>query len=124
MHIRRCLELSDRDIAGAVAGRDSCRALLERLAEISKPGDGAPKLLLLFARMATSACEWLDGGLRIDIVGDGDVCVVELMDELAGGLRERVLPAFSMNAPLAEFIAAVERVPHLIAPLTMRRRSA
>ena len=40
------------------------------------------------------------------------------MSELGGGLRERVLPGFGLNVPLAEFTRAVERVPHMIAPLS------
>ena len=123
-HLKRCLELREKDIVDAVASRALCRELLEHLAAISKPNDGAPKILLVFARMATTACDWIDGELRIEIMGDGDVSVVELMSELGGGLRERVLPSFGMSVPLAEFTRAVERVPHMIAPLTTKTKTA
>jgi hypothetical protein len=123
-HIKRCIQLSDHDVAQAVASREACKTLLDHLSRVSKPSDGAPKLLLVFARMATRACDWVDGDLRIEIVGDGDVCVAEVMSELGGGMRERVLPSFTMNAPLSEFLRAVERVPHMIAPLTTRVKTA
>lgn len=123
-HIKRCLELGERDIASAVESRDACKDLLDHLASISKPNDGAPKILLVFARMATTACEWIEGELRIEVVGDGEVSVVELMSELGGGLRERVLPSFGLNVPLIEFTRAVDRVPHMIAPLTTKTKTA
>jgi hypothetical protein len=116
-HIKRCLDVTDKDIAQAVETRESCKALLDQIAKVAAPNQGAPKLLLLLARMATTACDWVDGDLRIEMVGDGDVTVVETMSELGGGMKERVLPPFSMNVPLSEFVRAVERVPHMIAPL-------
>ena len=63
-HIKRCLELSDRDIASAVAERGTTKALLDQLAKVSRPGDGAPKLLLVFAKIASSEVDWIDGALR------------------------------------------------------------
>src|SRR5215831_11780369 len=119
-HIKRCLDITDKDIATAVETREGCKLLLDHIAEIAAPGQGAPKLLILLARMATTACDWIDGELRIEMVGDGDVTVVETMSELGGGMRERVLAPFSMAVPLAEFVRAVERVPHMIAPLQAR----
>jgi len=123
-HLKRCLELRERDIVAAVAQREACKELLDHLAKISKPNDGAPKILLIFARMATTACDWIDGELRIEIMGDGDVSVVEMMSELGGGLRERVMPSFGLNVPLVEFTRAVERVPHMIAPLVTKTKTA
>jgi hypothetical protein len=118
-HIKRCLDIGERDIAQALESREACKTLLDHVSQISKPNDGAPKLLLVFARMATTACDWVDGDLRVEIVGDGDVCVAEVMSELGGGMRERVLPSFPLNVPLAEFVRAVERVPHMIKPLSI-----
>lgn len=123
-HLTRCLQLREGDIVTAVADRALCKELLEHLAAISKPNDGAPKILLVFARMATTACDWIDGELRIEIMGDGDVSVIELMSELGGGMRERVLPSFGLAVPLAEFTRAVERVPHMISPLTTKTKTA
>ncbi len=118
-HIKRCLELSDRDIASAVAERGTTKALLDQLAKVSRPGDGAPKLLLVFAKIASSEVDWIDGSLRIEMVGDADVTVVEVLSELGLGMHERVFPSFKMGVPLDEFARAVERVPHMVAPLVI-----
>jgi hypothetical protein len=119
-HIKRCLDIAEKDIVTAVETREACKLLLDHVSKIAAPNQGAPKLLLVLARMATTACDWVDGELRIEMVGDGEVTVVELMSELGGGMRERVLPSFSLNVPLAEFTRAVERVPHMIEPLTTK----
>jgi hypothetical protein len=121
--INRCFELTDAIVAEATLSRGGTKALLDRLAKIAKPNEGAPKILLVFARMATGACEWLDGDLRVEMVGDGDLSVVDVMTELGGGLRERALPSFVVNVPVVEFARAVERVPRMIAPLNVRSKS-
>src|ERR1700722_19383541 len=96
-HITRCISVTDNDLEEAVRSRVSAKALLEHMAKIAKPNDGAPKILLVLARMASTACDWLDGELRVELVGDGELCVVESMTELGGGLRERALPSFPVN---------------------------
>src|ERR1700729_1563272 len=118
-HIKRCLELSDRDVASAIADRRMAKALLDQLAKVSRPGDGAPKLLLVFAKMAAAEVDWIDGGLRGEMVGEAGVTVVEVLSELGLGMRERVFASFKMGVPLEEFARAVERVPHMIAPLAI-----
>jgi hypothetical protein len=123
-HIKRCLELSDRDIASAIVDRRLTKALLDHLAKVSQPSDGAPKLLIVFAKMAAQEVEWVDGALRVEMVGDGSVTVVELLCELGLGMHERVVPAFKMNVPLEEFARAVERVPRMIEPLVLASSSA
>lgn len=123
-HITRCLDLGEADIAKAVTSREGTRVLLDHLSRIGKPSSGAPKLLLLLARLATTACDWLDGDLRIEIVGDEQVSVVEVMTELGGGTRERVFAAFVMQVPLSEFVRAIERVPHMITPLGVKVQTA
>jgi hypothetical protein len=118
-HIKRCLELSQRDITSALEDRRTAKALLDQLAKVSKPGDGAPKLLLLFAKLAGPDVDWIDGGLRVEMIGDADTTVVEVLTELGLGMHERVFPSFKMSVPLEEFARAVERVPHMVAPLTL-----
>jgi hypothetical protein len=122
-HIKRCLDLGQDDVAAAVESRERTRELLQHLAKVAEPGTGAAKSLLVFARMATTACGWLDGDLRVDIVGDADVCAVEVLEELGMGMRERVFPPLAFAAPLDEFVRAVERVPHMIAPLTVKSKT-
>ncbi len=122
-HIKRCLELSDRDITSAIADRRLAKALLDQLAKVSKPSDGAPKLLLMFAKIAAQQVDWIDGALRVELVGDGDSTTVEVLTELGLGMHERVFPSFKMSVPLEEFARAVERVPHMIEPLSIATSS-
>ena len=122
-HISRCLDVQESDLSTAVASRASTRALLAHLSEICAPNTGAAKVLLVISRIATTACGWIDGDLRVDVAADGDRTLIEVSTELGGGLRERVLPPMSFRAPLVEFIRAIERVPHAIAPLAIRGRS-
>jgi hypothetical protein len=122
-HIKRCISLTDADVEQAAVSRDAARALLNHMAEVARPNEGAPKILLIFARMATTACDWLDGDLRVELVGDGEISVIESLTELGGGLRERALPSFAVGVPLAEFVRAVERVPRLIEPLHVKTRT-
>ena len=95
-HIKRCLELSDRDVASAIADRRMAKALLDQLAKVSRPGDGAPKLLLVFAKMAAAEVDWIDGALRVEMVGEAGVTVVEVLSELGLGMRERVFASFNI----------------------------
>jgi hypothetical protein len=116
-HIARCMDLREEDIAQAIRTRDSTRHLLARLAEVSAPDTGAAKVMLVFARMATTACDWLDGGLRVTLEPREDDTRVELSIDMGGGMFERALPPVVLRVPLAEFTRAIERVPKLITPL-------
>jgi hypothetical protein len=118
--IARCLDLQEHDIAAAVSTREGTKSLLDRLAEVSAPDSGVAKVLLVYARMATTACDWADGDLCVDLAGKGTVTTVEAFTELGGGLRERLFAPISFRAPLGEFSRAIQRVPHMIAPLAVR----
>src|SRR5260370_23207127 len=122
--IARGFDLQSEHIAEAIGARERARALVEGLAQVSAPDTGMAKALLGYARMATTACDWLDGGLWIDLTTDADVTVIEAYTELGGGLRERLFAPVRFKAPLSEFVRAIERVPHMIAPLTMRSSTA
>ena len=122
--IARCLDLRDEDVAAAVQSRAGTKALLERLAAVSARDTGVAKVLLVFARMATTACAWLDGDLRVDLTSRRDATSVEASTELGGGLLEREIPPMTFRAPIEEFGRAIDRVPRMIAPLTVRTRTA
>lgn len=122
-HIARCLDLQERDLIEAVESRATTKALLSHLSGICAPNTGAAKVLLVFSRMATTACGWIDGDLCIDLSADADQTVIEASTELGGGLRERILAPMSFRAPIEEFVRAIDRVPHAIAPLAIRSRS-
>ncbi len=117
-HLARCLDLSETDFERAIDSREMCQKLVVQIGKISRPETGSPKLLLLFARMAARGCDWLDGALRIDLVGDAQVTVVEVLED-AGGVRERIFPPVALQVPLGEFSRAVQRVPHMIEPLEL-----
>jgi len=117
-HVARCLDLSESDFERAIDSREMCQKLVVQIGKISRPETGGPKLLLLFARMAARGCDWLDGALRIDLVGDEQVTVVEVLED-AGGVRERIFPPVALQVPLQEFSRAVQRVPHMIEPLEL-----
>lgn len=116
-HIKKCFDLSDGDVARAVESREETRELLTHLAQVAVPNSGAAKVLLVFARMATTACEWLDGDLRVEIVAQKDGCSLSVVDDLGVGMAERVFPPFVLPVPVDEFLRAVERVPDRIRPL-------
>jgi hypothetical protein len=118
--ITRCLELQETHIADAVGERHSTRALLERLAVVSVPNSGVAKALLVYARLGTTACDWIDGDLAVDLVEDDGGTRIETSTELGGGMGERLFKPMRFDAPLAEFARAIARVPHMIAPLTIR----
>jgi hypothetical protein len=120
-HVVRCLDLKRRDVEEAFQSREACRALLTQFTAIARPHTGAPLLLHLFTRLARGDCEWLDGTLRVELTGDADVTVVELLTELGAGLRERVFSPVALRVPLAEFVEATVRRPQLILPLVAKR---
>src|ERR1700722_20810714 len=88
-HLARCLDLQEDDVARAIRSGASTRELLAHLAAISSPDTGVAKVMLVFARMATTACEWLEGGLRVGMTAEGNGTRVELTTDLGGGLLGR-----------------------------------
>jgi hypothetical protein len=128
------LSLRDEHIEEAIESRTTTRALLLRLAEVSSPDTGIAKVLLVYARMATTACDWIDGDLCVELVeessesegGDrgGRVTAIHTFTELGGGLRERLFPPMTFRAPLGEFSRSIARVPHMIAPLAVQSTAA
>ena len=122
--IKRVIDVTDDEIAEAVEDREATRALLAHLAKVSQPRSGCSKVLLVFGRMATAACEWLDGGLRVEVVEDGSDSVVESYLDLGGNMRERLFPPMRFKAPYREFTDALERAGHLIAPLAVVAQSS
>jgi len=114
----RCIHLEKAQIVRASESSGDCRALLAHVAKIAKPHDGAPLLLLLFARLATVACDWLDGDLVIEMEAIPPLTTrVTISTELGPELREKVFPSFDVGAPLDEFTRAVRRIPQMVEPL-------
>ena len=126
------LSLRDEHIEEAIESRSGTKALLQRLAEVSAPGAGIAKVLLVYARMATTACDWIDGDLCVELVeesepqegGSDRATSIHTFTELGGGLRERLFPPMIFRVPLAEFTRSIARVPHMIAPLAVQSTAA
>jgi hypothetical protein len=123
--IKSCLEVTDADIADALAParsliepgpRERSLALVSHMAAIATPGRGAPKILLLLAHIATR--DWLDGELVVKLIGDTEVSVIEVFVD-DGLSRVRLLGPLRIDAPLGEFGAGLATHAHLILPLVV-----
>ena len=117
-HITSCLALRDEDISQACRSRAESRALLEQLASVAKPNQGAAKILSVIAAVASA--DWLEGDMRVEVGGDADESVIDVLSELAGGCSERVWPALSVRVGLAEFQRAVRVQPKFVLPLKLK----
>jgi hypothetical protein len=123
MELSRCIDLTRAHIEAGVQTREDCGALLDHLAYIAEPKTGAPTMLLVFARMATTACVWLDGDLRIELRQDRDSVWIDVLTELGDGKGERVFPVLCVHVPLDEFRGAVQRIPDMVKPLSVLKNT-
>ncbi len=122
-HLTSCLDVTDLTIAEVLAAakswsaptpRQKTLALLRRMAEVARPGRGAPKMLVVLAHMAHR--DWLDGELRVRLIGDPEVSVLELLVD-DGLSTARILGPLRIDVPFAEFRRALELHPDLVLPL-------
>ena len=121
--LRHCTELRDVHIIEAVKSSDAMEALLARFAEIAGPGKGGPVILAALARLATTACDWIDGELRIDLSGDAAQTKIAVSSSLGAGFREKCFADTILRVPLEEFSRLLARSPKLIEPLQIAERS-
>src|SRR5688572_28594806 len=122
-HLERCGDLSEEDIVLAASSRAECAALLARMSEISAPATGAAASLSVFAVLASSACDWLDGDLVVELYEEEEITIARVMTELGDGMRERVFPPIKLKAPLAEWNVAIERNPDIVGSLSVQKVS-
>src|SRR4029078_5457466 len=85
-----------------------------------RPGEGAAMILVALSRIATTACDWLEGGLRGGVNEGFDATGIEGSEELGGGVRELLFPRLLVGVPFDELVRAVKLAPQLIAPLNYR----
>jgi hypothetical protein len=121
--IHRCADITEAHVIQAARSREQMRELLMHAAKISRPGEGAAKVMLALARMAMSSSDWVEGDLRADLRANGDRIDVDVKS-VSGGVIERVFPTFTLDAPLEELMRAVQMVPNMIDPLFMHAPSA
>jgi hypothetical protein len=96
---------------------DEMTSLLRSIADAARPGEGCTKSLAGVVRVLRR-CPWLDGELRMELAASGAMTTVHLFSE-QGGVRERALPAVTMDVPLDEIEEALHHAPDLFAPLRM-----
>lgn len=123
-HLARCADLTGLEIDAAARSQEVCAALLERLAEVSRPESGAASLLALFAQLGSPACTWLEGELAVELFEEDDGIRVRVLTDLGNGMRERILPPVLLRAPLAEILSAAEEVPERLGDLRLERVSS
>jgi hypothetical protein len=105
----------------AVRSQGYCAEMLERLAA---EGD-ITTLLALFAQIGSPSCLWLEGDLAVELFEEDVRSVrVRVLEEVGGGMRERVLPAITLQVPLSEVLAEVYETPELLGDLRIERVSS
>src|SRR5205085_6655099 len=103
--IEHCRQITDDHLNEAIESREDTRALFEHAAKIAKPRAAGSRILLIFAKMASPDCDWLEGALRVELTGDGDTTTIESLVDIGAGLKERVFPKTRVEVPLDEFLA-------------------
>lgn len=87
--------------------------LLERMARVSKPNAGAPRILMVLARLAEA--DWIDGNLEVTLRDFGVATEVDVRVD-NGRLRVR-WRTFSLAAPLSELSEWLKKNPAAVRPL-------
>jgi hypothetical protein len=118
--LNQCTELRDAHIVAAVGSSEMMTELLARFARIAAPGKGAPIVLAAFARLGTTACDWIDGELRIEISGDQTQTKIAASTTIGAGFREKLFADTILKVPLEEFSRGIARAPRLIEPLHVK----
>jgi hypothetical protein len=113
--LESCSDLTSELAAQAASSSDGFRTLLKRVAEIARPGQGAPKLLIAVAHLVGQ--DWIEGELRVELSGDERSTTIIVICEFGEGIRERLVPATRLQVPIDEFERALELSPKLILPL-------
>ncbi len=127
--IATCKAVTDDHIRDALSAaksfsepspREKSLALLGRMVAIAKPRTGAPRMLVLLARMAKR--DWIEGDLIVRLIGDTELSVLELFAD-DGVSRERIAGPLRIDVPLAEFADAVVTSPAQFVPLQASERT-
>lgn len=117
----RCIDLTPAQIGRALASSTAMGALLRHLARIARAGEGAPKILVPIARMASNECDWIEGGLTAEITYAAGKTVILVAVELGLDMRELLFPRLSLEVPYDEFVRVLENAPHLVYPMKCKQ---
>ena len=123
-YLRRCVEVSERELACAAGSQRACRDLLEQLANVARPREGAPKVLLILGRLAAENCAWRQGPLGVELLGEGTLSILHIMCGGDAGSLVELFPPMVFDVPLDELAHALDKAPAMIAPLVVQHRSA
>lgn len=104
-------------MAFAIASKEAMGELLEHMASIARPGEGAAKIFVPIARMATTDCDWLEGGLTVNVGGTATTSRIVIAVDLGVGMRELLFPRFELDVPRAELVRAIKVAPALVHPM-------
>jgi hypothetical protein len=115
-----CAELTTEHAEAAARSASSLRAFFTWAADIARPGEGAPKVLMPIARLAHA--DWLEGTPYVEVRGDDATTTVSIFADLGMGIRERVVPLARLHVPFDEFARAVRLAPQLVAPFRAAQR--
>lgn len=94
--------------------RERVVSLLQRMAKVAKPRQGAPRSRA--GRLAGAA--WLGGALDIRVTPDADWSTIEVFVD-DGASVTRFCPPLAVGAPMEELARAVEMHPDTLAPLAL-----
>lgn len=112
-----CRDLTAEHADEAVRSLENLRLLVARLTEIAEPEDGAPKVLIVFARLARGDVAWLEGDVTVEITGNETRTLIDVFKEEGWGIKERLVPQARFRTPFDEFERAVEISAKRFAPL-------
>lgn len=119
--ITSCLSVTDADMADATedgpAAAASALGLLRRMAEVAKPKQGAPKIMMLLARIA--GAPWLEGVLEVRVQADADWSMIDLFLDNDTAVR-RFAPSLLVGAPVSELLQSVQLQPTVVEPLELQ----
>lgn len=94
--------------------------MLEQLADARD----VTTLLALLAQIGSPSCLWLEGDLAVELFEEDDGVRIRVLEEVGGGLRERVLPTVTLRMPLSEVLSEVYETPELLGDLRIERVSS
>jgi hypothetical protein len=96
--------------------REKIFALIERMAAVARPRQGAARLLVVLATVARAS--WLEGALEVWLRPLGELTEIELL--LHDGLSyTRLCSPLLVGAPFDEFEMSIARAANLLAPLEL-----
>lgn len=115
----RCIDLTLAQVVRGLHSKEKMRALLQHMADVAKPGEGAPKVLVPIARMASTDCTWLGGALTVTITGTSEATRIQVELD-AGGGPKLLFPRLLLDVPMDEFVRAVKLAPKIVKPMAAR----